>query len=127
MTAGGRMTDNAPRPETASGFDLNRPTIIALLYLASFLTGITALIGLVLAYVWKNEPHEPWERSHYSYHIRSFWYGLIGSLICGILTLILIGLLGFVVLAVWLAVRTVLALLKAQRREPIPDPETLFW
>lgn len=121
------MTDNAPRPEAASGFDLNRPTIIALLYLASFLTGITALIGLVLAYVWKNEPHEPWERSHYSYHIRSFWYGLIGSLICGILTLILIGLLGFVVLAVWLAVRTVLALLKAQRREPIPDPETLFW
>src|SRR3546814_14895292 len=73
-------------------FDLNRPTIVALLYLASFLTGITALIGLVLAYVWKNEPHEPWEPSHYSFHIRSFWYGLLGAIICGILTLILIGL-----------------------------------
>src|SRR3546814_5197229 len=88
---------------------------------------MTALIGLVLAYVWKNEPHEPWEPSHYSFHIRSFWYGLLGAIICGILTLILIGLLGYVLLAIWLVVRTVLALLKAQRKEAIPNPETLFW
>src|SRR3546814_3246727 len=64
---GDSMTDSVTPPATSTNasFDLNRPTIVALLYLASFLTGITALIGLVLAYVWKNEPHEPWEPSHY--------------------------------------------------------------
>src|SRR3546814_8368095 len=57
---GDSMTDSVPPPATSTNasFDLNRPTIVALLYLASFLTGITALIGLVLAYIWKNEPHE---------------------------------------------------------------------
>lgn len=122
------MTDDQPSPAgPATGFDLNRPTIVALLYLASFITVITGLVGLVLAYVWKNEPHEAWEVSHYRYHIRSFWYGFAGALICALLTLILIGLLGFVALAVWLIVRTVLALLKAQRKEPITDPDTLLW
>lgn len=122
------MTDSDPSgPPAAAGFDFNRPTIIALLYLASFLTAITGLVGLVLAYVWKNEPHEPWEPSHLSFHIRSFWYGLVGALVCAILSFILIGLLGFVALAVWFVVRTVLALLKAQRREAIPDPATLLW
>lgn len=122
------MTDSVP-PPTASerGFDLNRPTIVSLLYLASFLTVITGFVALVLAYVWKNEPHESWELSHYSYHIRTFWYGLVGALICTILMLILIGFIGFVALSVWFIVRTVLALLKAQRKEAIPNPETLLW
>lgn len=121
------MSDNASEPPVAAGFDFNRPAIISLLYLASFLTAITGLVGLVLAYVWKAEPHEPWAASHYSFHIRTFWYGVAGGLICAILSLILIGLLGFVALAVWVVVRTVLALLRSQRREAIPDPATLLW
>ncbi len=120
--------ESAPPPAgTTAGFDLNRPTIVALLYLASFLTVITGLIGLVLAYVWRNEPHEAWELSHFRFHIRSFWYGLLGAVICVVLMLVLIGFIGFVALSVWFIVRTVLALLKAQRKEAIPDPETLLW
>lgn len=114
-------------PNPSSSFDLNRPTIIALLYLASFLTGITSLIGLVLAYVWKSESGEDWTQSHYSFHIRTFWYGFLGSIICTILMLVLIGFLGFIALAVWVAVRTILAMLKAQRRESIPNPKTWLW
>src|SRR3546814_13149068 len=111
---GDSMTDSVPPPATSTNasFDLNRPTIVALFYLASFLTGITALIGLVLAYVWKNEPHEPWATSHYSFPIRSFWYGLLGAIIRGILTLILICLLGDVRIASWLVVRPVLVFMQ---------------
>lgn len=122
------MTENVQPPAApGAGLDLNRPTIVALLYLASFLTGITGLVGLVLAYVWKNEPHEAWEASHYSYHIRSFWYGLAAAVVCAILTMLLIGLLGFVALTVWFVVRTVLAILKAQRKETIVNPGTFLW
>lgn len=35
----------------ASGFELNNPTIISLLYLASFVVGVTGIIGVVLAFV----------------------------------------------------------------------------
>lgn len=122
------MSETVPPPQTpAAGFDFNRPTIIALLYLASFLTGITGLVALVLAYVWKNEPHDGWEASHYSFHIRSFWYGLVGALICTVLMIILIGFIGFIALSVWFVVRTVLAMLKAQRKEAIANPATWLW
>ncbi|WP_439532561.1 DUF4870 family protein [Polymorphobacter sp.] len=107
-----------------TGFQLNRPTMVALLYLGGFITGLTVLIGLVLAYMWKNEPMEPWEDSHYRWHIRTFWIGLVYSLICTLLVFILIGALLYIVVAIWFAVRTIKALLAAQKREPVPGVES---
>ena len=115
-----------PPPATSGGFDMNRPTIISLLYLSSFVLGITALIGVILAFVWKGEPHEEWEATHYQYLINTFWIGLVGTIV-GIVTMIV--LVGFLVLLATVAlcvVRSVLSLLKAQKREPMPNPGTLF-
>lgn len=117
------MSD-APTPAPQGGFDLNRPTIISLLYLSSFLLGITGIVGLVLGYVWRGEAHEPWEDSHYQYLINTFWLGLAGSIIGFILMIVLIGifvLLGVMALTV---VRCVLSIVKAQKREPMPNPGT---
>lgn len=121
------MTDNSnPQPPAQpTGFDLNHPTIVSLLYLASFVFGITGLIGLVLAYVWRNDSPQPWEQSHYTYHIRTFWFGLLGMVIGGVLSLVLIGFLIIFAVAVWVIVRSVVSLLKAQKHEPMPNPETL--
>ncbi len=126
-------TDNTPSPGpsgmpgNSDGFDLNRPTIISLCYLTSFLTGITGLVGVVLAYIWKGEPAEPWLASHYTYLIRTFWIGLVASLIAAVLMFVLIGFLLLPLIAVWFGVRSVLSLVKAQRGEPMPDPETLLF
>jgi len=38
-------------PVAAGGFDFNQPTIIALLYIASAIVGVTGLVGLVLFWV----------------------------------------------------------------------------
>ena len=73
------------------GFDLNQPTIISLLYLGGYVTGISAIVGVVLGYVWRSEPKAGWEVSHYAYLIRTFWIGLIGSVVGVVLTVILIG------------------------------------
>lgn len=119
----------APRnsgPPANSGFDANRPTIISLLYLGSFVTGVTGLVGIVLAHIWSGEQgQEPWMASHYTYLIRTFWIGFVASIIAGILSLVLIGLLLFPIIAVWFGVRSVLSMVKAQKGEPMPDPETL--
>lgn len=123
------MNDPTLRPEATrgpSGFEFNRPTIVGLLYLASCITGITAIIGVVLAYVWKGEAHQPWEETHYTYLIRTFWIGVAGSVL-GVLTLLIgVGFLILLGIGVWALVRTVLSLVSAQKREPMKDPATLF-
>ena len=111
-------------PAQLAGFDFNRPTIIGLLYLSSFLLGITIVVGVVLAYVWKGEPHADWEGSHYAYLIRTFWIGLIGSVISFVLMIVLIGFLLWIAVGVLVVVRCVLSLINAQKQEPMPNPET---
>lgn len=124
------MNDPAPRPDAthaANGFEFNRPTIVGLLFVATYFTVITAIIGVVLAYVWKGEPHLPWEGTHYAYLIRTFWIGVIASVV-GVITL-LVG-VGFLILfaaAIWALVRTIMSLVNAQKREPMKDPETLLF
>ena len=74
----------APPPSPAAtstpsaGFDFNNPTIVSLLYLSSFVLGVTSIVGVVLAYVWKGEPHPDWQDSHFQYLINTFWLGLVG-------------------------------------------------
>ncbi|MEM1053435.1 MAG: hypothetical protein AAGI28_15205 [Pseudomonadota bacterium] len=120
-------TDTGNEVAPNSGFDFNQPTIISLCFLASFITGITGLVGIVLAHVWQGENKDSWAASHFSYLIRTFWFGFIGFFVAGILSIVFIGLLLMPLIAVWVGVRSVLSLLKAQRQEPMPEPQTLLF
>ena len=121
--APGAPSSGGAGPVSAS-FDLNHPTIVSLLYLSSFVLFITGIVGLVLAYVWRSEEHEGWETSHFTYHIRTFWIGLLGMAISALLMILLVGFLLVLAVAVWVIVRSVLALVNAQKKEPMPNPET---
>jgi uncharacterized membrane protein len=118
------QTAPSPAATTSSSFDFNRPTIISLLYLSSMVLGVTGLVGLVLAYVWKGEPHAEWETSHYAYLIRSFWLGLIGFGVGLVLAIVLIGFVVWVAVGVLIVVRSVLSLVNAQKQQPMPNPDT---
>lgn len=105
-----------------------KPNIINLLYLASFVTGLTGIAGVVLCYIWSNEDAvQPWEKTHYQYHIRTFWFGLLGMAIGTVLMLVVIGFLVWIAVAVWMVVRCVMSLNNAQKAQPMPDPTTLLW
>ena len=114
----------ATPPAATGGFDLNQPTIISLCYLGSFITGITGLVGVVLAYVWKGEPKADWELSHYQYLIRTFWIGLIGSIVGFVLLIVAIGFLVLLATAALVGVRSVLSLINAQKHAPMPNPDS---
>ena len=117
------MTDS-PTPPLSSGFEFNRPTVIALLYLCSFAAGITGIIGVVLAFVWRGEPMEDWERSHYMYLINTFWIVLAGAILGLVLMIVLIGFLVWGAVSVLVVVRCVMCILNAQKRVAMPNPET---
>lgn len=115
-------------PEDRPGFDFNRPTIVGLLYLFSVFNGVTLLIGLVLAYMWKDDERtEAWEVSHYRYFIRTFWLGLLYGVIGAVTAILLVGFLIMALVGVWIAIRAVMSLMAAQRRAPIVNVETWLW
>ncbi len=118
--------DDLNRPNTGSsttsGFEFNHPTIISLLYLASYFTGITAIVGIVLAFVWRGEPKEAWEESHYQYLINTFWIGLAGAVVGFLLLIVAIGLLVLAAVSILVIVRSVMSLLNAQKHAPMPNP-----
>jgi uncharacterized membrane protein len=97
--------------------------LIYVLYLSSFVLGITALVGLVMAYV--NRGNAPgWAASHYAYQIRTFWIGLLYSIIAGLPVMVVVGFVLLPLVAVWMIIRCVKGLQLAGRGEPIPDPAT---
>ena len=126
---GGQAPTPSPGPAPAaagSSFDLNQPTIISLLYLVSPLVGVTAIVGVVLAFVWRAEPKAEWEVSHYQYLINTFWIALVGFFLGFILLFVLIGMLVLPAVAVLVIVRSELSLINAQKHPPMPNPGTLL-
>ena len=112
------------------GFDLNRPTVVALLHLMGAITGgAFGLVAVILGYVWRDAADSPaWQRSHERFHIRTFWYSILFTIV-GWMTWWVFG-LGLVILAVIgvaVALRSGLALLAAQRHDPVPNPQALIW
>src|SRR5690606_3301678 len=97
--------------------------IIYVLYLAGFVVGITPIVGLVMAYMARGEA-PPWLDTHYRYVIRTFWIGLLYGFIATALTMILIGFVLYLALAVWFIVRCVKGLLAADKGQPIDNVET---
>ena len=72
----GREAQPADQGASNTGVTLYRPIIVAILYLANLFTGFSVLIGLILAYVWRNDADvTEWEETHLTYLIRTFWIG----------------------------------------------------
>ena len=120
--------DRALNQPAKSSSDVNQPMIVAICYLAGWMTGgVSGIVAVVLAYIWQGENKEEWARSHYTYLVRTFWISLIAGVIGAVLTLVLIGFLILMIVPVWVTVRAVVSLLKAQKQEPMPDPNTLLF
>jgi uncharacterized membrane protein len=95
---------------------------VYVLYLLGYFTGITAIIGVVIAYLQSGSNSEM--RSHYIFQTRTFWIGLL-YLFAGLLLLHLA--IGAVILLwwfVWSLVRNIKGLLALNRNEAIANPES---
>ncbi len=119
--------------------DRTMPAVVYGLYLLAFATGVTAIIGLILAYVSRDTASAKM-RTHYVFLIRTFWLSILwwvigGALVVfgGIFSIILVGLpflaLGVLMLAVigvWYALRCIVGVIYLARDEPYPRPYSLL-
>jgi uncharacterized membrane protein len=97
-----------------------------ILYFMGFFVGVTALVGLVIAYLKKSDAVE-WVQSHFVYQIRTFWIGLLWLVIGGLTSFVFVGYLLFVWWGVWTLVRCVKGVLRLSDNRPIEDPLTWLW
>jgi uncharacterized membrane protein len=95
--------------------------VIYALYAASFLVGITALVGLLLNYLKRDAVAGTWLDSHFRWQIRTFWIGL-GLVLVGLITsFVLIGLPILLATAVWVIYRLVVGLLALNDHKAIAE------
>jgi len=60
-------------------------------YGVGFFIGVTWLVGVVIAYVKRDDARGTWMESHFSWQIRTFWWSLVWYLLGGLLAITIIG------------------------------------
>jgi uncharacterized membrane protein len=94
---------------------------IYILYGIGYFTGISALIGVVIAHV-KVDDTDPVMRSHYQFQIRTFWIGFLYITIGFALSLVLIGIPILIWWFVWSLIRIVKGIIAVNEYRPIANP-----
>ncbi len=103
------------------------PLIVSLAFWAGLFTGgLGTLVGVVIAYMKRDELNGTWAESVLTYYITTFWVGLLLSIVGTVLALVLIGYLILAVLAVWYLLRCIRASLAVYDHRPIEQPTSLF-
>lgn len=87
--------------------------VVYVLQALSFFTGITALIGLIINYVKKNDAANTWVASHFRWQIRTFWFGLLWVIIGLVLLVVYIGFIVLFINSIWIIYRIVRGVLAA--------------
>ncbi|MGD9925771.1 MAG: DUF4870 family protein [Pseudorhodoplanes sp.] len=113
-----------PDPQPVQSSEERNWTIaVWLLYLGTYITAISAIAGLVIAYMKRRQfAGTPYE-SHMISAIRTFWISIVIGIVGLVLTLLGIGVLLLFALAVWQIFRCVRGLVRAINNEPIENPE----
>ena len=76
-------------------------TVIYALYALSLFFGVTAIVAIVLNYIKREDAQGTWLESHFSWQIRTFWWGLLWLVVGAITWIILIGWGGWGVGCIW--------------------------
>lgn len=82
-------------------------TAVYALQAASFLLGITYIIGVIINYVKKDDVQGTWLETHFRWQIRTFWFSLLWSVLGFITIFIAVGYFVLMANAVWVIYRIV--------------------
>jgi uncharacterized membrane protein len=116
------MTEwETPEPVPTQGKDTALLNYILLL--SSLLLFITGIVGVVVAYVYRDEAPE-WLQSHYTLQIRTFWISLLVGVVSLPLTVVFIGYLILLLWLIWFLVRCIKGIRLLNLGRPYPDPHS---
>lgn len=88
-------------------------------YAVGLLILFTPIVGVIMAYVKRDEAQGTIYASHIDYLIKTFWVSLVGTVLGTFTILILIGWLILLVTAIWFIYRVVIGLIKLNEDKPV--------
>jgi uncharacterized membrane protein len=94
--------------------------VVYALYAFAYFAGITAIIGIVINYIKREEVAGTWLESHFRWQIRTFWFGLLWAVI-GFATVVFM--IGFAILfanCIWIIYRVIKGWLYFNDNKPMP-------
>lgn len=119
------MTETQPSvPQPAN--EMDTPKLVYILYFISLAVGITAIAGLIVAYLKRGEATAA-AGTHLTFLIRTFWIGLLYAVISAVTSVIGIGVFLAIATVVWFLIRTIKGFMLANDGKPVPEPETWLW
>ena len=99
--------------------------VVYALQALSFALGVTALIGLIINYVKRDDVAGTVYQSHFDWQIRTFWWGLLWGVIGMLLIIVVVGFAVLFVGWVWTVYRVVKGWLKLTEGKPVLPSATL--
>jgi uncharacterized membrane protein len=110
-----------PPPLPARVSNTQLALIVYILYFVGYITGITALVGVIIAHVQADQA-DALLRSHYQFQIRTFWIGVLYVVVGIVLSFIVIGIFVLFWLFIWSLIRNVKGVLALNEGRPIGNP-----
>ncbi len=98
----------------------NLTQVVYVLYALSYVAGITALIGIIINYIKKEDVAGTWLESHFRWQIRTFWFGLLWAVIGAITAVFMVGFVILLANFVWIIYRIVKGWLNLNDGKPMP-------
>ena len=93
--------------------------------IGAFLVGWPSIIAVILNYVKRNDVRGTWLESHFRWQIRTFWFGLLWTMICVLFVIMTLG-LGILIawmplafITIWFIYRIVRGWIALNARRPM--------
>ena len=109
-------------PVTRSEIERNVLLVTYVLYGLGFFSVITAVAGVIINHVKLRDCRDPVAYSHHRWLMRTFWFTVLWSLVCLVLTTVMIGFIGYVVLWLWGLYRFIRGVLAFAEHRALPGP-----
>ena len=93
--------------------------------IGAFLVGWPSIIAVILNYVKRNDVRGTWLESHFRWQIRTFWFGLLWTMICVLFVIMTLGLgiliawLPLAFITIWFIYRIVRGWIALNARRPM--------
>jgi uncharacterized membrane protein len=107
-------------------FSLLTGIIGAATVVGAFLTGWPSIIAVILNYVKRGDVRGSWLESHFRWQIRTFWFGLLWTVLCGLFVVFTLGIglivvwVPFLFVGFWFVYRIVRGWLALRDRRLMP-------
>jgi uncharacterized membrane protein len=99
--------------------------VVYVLQALAFLWGVTAIIGVVINYVKRDDVRGTLYESHFDWQIRTFWFGLLWGVIGAVLIVAVVGFAVLFAAWVWMIYRVIKGWLKLNDGLPVMPAKVL--